>query len=387
MKHWPTVPLGDFLAKKTGSVDPSKFPDEVFDLYSIPAFDAGQPEVRAGNEIGSAKQVVQPSDVLLSRIVPHIRRAWVVGENRGRQLIASGEWIVFRSAQVRPQYLRYFLVGDPFHAWFMQTVSGVGGSLLRAKASEVAKIHISVPPLVEQERIVKLLDEADELRKLRAQADRRTAVLLPSLFHEMFGDVATNSKGWHTARLEEIANKVTDGEHLTPKRTTSGVKLLSARNVRNGFLDFTDVDYIGQEEHQRINKRCNPEQGDILISCSGTIGRVAVVETFEPFSLVRSVALVKPKKEIVRPEFLAHYLRAPFLAAKMSAQANASSQANLFQNQIKRLPILIPDVRLQDHFVERVTEIRELEAEQAASRSRLDALFQSLLHGAFQGTI
>ena len=53
---------------------------------------------------------------------------------------------------------------------------------------QMPSIDIPVPPLAEQERIVKLLDEADELRKLRAQADRRTADLIPALFHEMFGD-------------------------------------------------------------------------------------------------------------------------------------------------------------------------------------------------------
>jgi type I restriction enzyme S subunit len=58
------------------------------------------------------------------------------------------------------------------------------------------RTEIPVPPLAEQERIVKLLDEADELRKLRAQADDRTAVLIAALFDEMFGNPATNPKGW-----------------------------------------------------------------------------------------------------------------------------------------------------------------------------------------------
>ncbi|EQD36840.1 type I restriction/modification system specificity determinant hsdS, partial [mine drainage metagenome] len=92
-----TIELGEVMASKSGSVDPAKFLDEIFDLYSIPAFDRGEPEVVAGREIGSAKQIVGPEDVLLSKIVPHIRRAWVVGANRGRRIIASGEWIVFRS--------------------------------------------------------------------------------------------------------------------------------------------------------------------------------------------------------------------------------------------------------------------------------------------------
>jgi type I restriction enzyme S subunit len=248
-------------------------------------------------------------------------------------------------------------------------------------------IKISFPPLPEQQRIVKLLDEADELRKLRAQADRRTAALIPALFHDMFGDVGLMSGGSRRVRLEEVADKVTDGEHLTPKRTTGGIKLLSARNVRDGFLDFTNVDYIGLEEHQRIKKRCDPECGDILISCSGTIGRVAVVQTHEPFSLVRSVALVKLKKDVLRPMYLQYYLRTPFMAAKMSATANASSQANLFQNQIRALPVLIPEIALQDRFVERASEIRELEVEQTTSRECLEALFQSMLHRAFGGEL
>jgi len=55
------------------------------------------------------------------------------------------------------------------------------------KTSDLARLQLPVPPLAEQERIVKLLDEADELRKLRTQADRRTADLIPAIFHEMFG--------------------------------------------------------------------------------------------------------------------------------------------------------------------------------------------------------
>jgi type I restriction enzyme, S subunit len=93
----PIIALGEIMASRSGSVDPSKHLDEVFELYSIPAFDSGRPELVAGRAIGSAKQVVRPGDVLLSRIVPHIRRSWVVRSGNGRRLIASGEWIVFRS--------------------------------------------------------------------------------------------------------------------------------------------------------------------------------------------------------------------------------------------------------------------------------------------------
>lgn len=277
MNRWPIVPLENFVAKKSGSVDPAKFPDEVFDLYSIPAFDAGQPDVRAGSEIGSAKQVVQPNDVLLSRIVPHIRRAWVVGESRSRRLIASGEWIVFRSPQVRPRYLRYFLVGDPFHAQFMRTVSGVGGSLLRAKATEVAKIKIPVPSLEEQEWIVKLLDEADELRKLRAQADRCTAALIPSLFHDMFGD-PEHTRFSVKPLIELVAEErpITYGILKPGPDVEGGIPYVRVLDIKQSRLHVEQLHKTTKEIATQY-RRSMLRPGDILVTIRGTVGRTCIV--------------------------------------------------------------------------------------------------------------
>lgn len=382
MKHWPTRPLGDFVAKKSGPVNPSKVPDEVFDLYSIPAFDLGEPEARAGREIGSAKQVVEEGDVLLSRIVPHIRRAWVVGENRGRRLIGSGEWIVFRSSQLHPRFLRYFLVGDPFHARFMQTVSGVGGSLLRAKATEVAKIELPVPPLEEQVRLVKLLDEADVLRKLRTQASRRMDRLIPALFHEMFGDPTTNTKGWPTGLLGNLATieavlvdprkeEFQDLPHIGPDRIerNSG-KLMPIKSAKeDGLISakflFDERDVLYSKIRPNLRKAALPESRGL---CSA------------------DMYPVRPGLKLVR-EFLWAYLLTDHFtdrAVDLSARAN---MPKLNRAQLNSIGAPVPPLPLQNKFAQRVTEIRELEAEQAASRARLDALFHAMLDGAMEGTL
>ena len=139
------VPVGRFLRPKVKSTDPRKTPDEIFELWSIPAYDAGKPELLQGRDIGSSKKVVYPDDILLSRIIPHIRRAWVVKENSDKRCqIASTEWIIFSSHEVIPEFLRRIIISDPFHERFMQTITGVGGSLARANPSAVADIQI--PP-------------------------------------------------------------------------------------------------------------------------------------------------------------------------------------------------------------------------------------------------
>ena len=148
------VPLRRFLKPNVKNLDPRKIPDAIYELWSIPAYDFAKPEIVRGNEIGSSKKVVYPNDVLLSRIIPHIRRAWIVKENiENRCQIASTEWIVFASHEVESEYLRRVLLSDHFHTRFMRTITGVGGSLSRANLSAVSDIKIPVPHLEVQREI------------------------------------------------------------------------------------------------------------------------------------------------------------------------------------------------------------------------------------------
>ena len=176
-RGWRWVPLGDLMPSSTGTVDPRRHASEVFALYSIPACEEGAPQMLSGSLIGSSKQHVQHRDVLLSRIVPHIRRSWIVGSHEERT-IASTEWIVFRTTNALPEYLRFVLISDDFHHQLMNTVSGVGGSLLRARPSLVAEIRISLPPLSEQKRIATmLLEQMAAAEEVRLAADTALADL------------------------------------------------------------------------------------------------------------------------------------------------------------------------------------------------------------------
>ena len=180
------VEIGELQAKKNGSIDPSKFLDETFELHSIPSHDKGNAEILTGREIGSSKQIVQENDVMISKIVPHIRRAMVVPKKGNFRQIASSEWIVFRSERIYPNYLKHLLISDFFNAQFMATVSGVGGSLLRARPTFVSKIKIPLPPLTEQKRIAQILDKADELRQKRQQSIDKLNELLQACFLKIF---------------------------------------------------------------------------------------------------------------------------------------------------------------------------------------------------------
>jgi type I restriction enzyme S subunit len=389
MSKWPIISLVEVAAPKRGSVNPFNFPKEIFDLYSIPAYDCGMPEIVTGDHIGSSKQIVAPGDVLLSRIVPHIRRVWVAGENMGRRMIASGEWIVFNNPQISPRFLHYFLLGDPFHNQFMQTVSGVGGSLLRAKASETFKIRIPLPPLPEQERIVKLLDEADALRKLRNKSDKRSMELIPALFNEMFGDSKTNPFGWKESKLSDSCIKIADGTHFSPPPVNCGVPYITAKHLRPYGLDFDrDPTYVSKERHDEIYKRCDPRNGDVLYIKDGATTGIAAINHYDfEFSMLSSLALLRCEPTKCCSEYLCEWLNNKDVKSTMLDQMSGSAIKRLTLVKIKKSKILLPPLPLQKEFASRVSEIRAMESEQSSSRQSLDALFQSMLHRAFQGEL
>ncbi|MEN9017709.1 MAG: restriction endonuclease subunit S [Hellea sp.] len=167
-------------------------------------------------------------------------------------------------------------------------------------------------------------------------------------------------KGWEWVKCQELCIKITDGEHSTPQRAESGNYLLSARNVTNEGILLHDVDFVPDAEFTRIRKRCDPNIGDILISCSGSVGRVALVDSNNTYSMVRSAAMIRPNKDNLLKEYLALMLRSPYLQLQMKNRSKQSAQANLFLGAIANLVAVIPPLNEQERIVSKVDDLMTL---------------------------
>ena len=89
---------------------------------------------------------------------------------------------------------------------------GTGSTVKGIRTGELAGINIPLPPLEEQKRIAETLSKAEELKKLREEADRKTEELIPAIFHEMFGDPANNESKIRRSTLKEIGLKIIAGK-------------------------------------------------------------------------------------------------------------------------------------------------------------------------------
>jgi type I restriction enzyme, S subunit len=396
MKRWPTKPLGSFCRTGSGGT-PSRKKPEYFDGGTVPWVKSG--ELKDSVVFNTAEKItVTATKESNAHIIP--RNAVLVAMYGA----TVGETAILGVDAATNQAVCH-IIPDPDTAHFRfvwyalksrldELLSKrVGGAQPNISQGIIRETVVPVPPMPEQERIVKLLDKADELRKLRSQADHRTATLIPGLFHEMFGDPVANLINWPVQKLPDVC----DGKEGI-KAGPFGSSLKKDCYIAEGPRvygqeqviadDFSVGDYHISEAKFAEMSAYKVAPGDVLISLVGTIGRVAIVPDGIERGIINPRLLrIRPCAEALHPVFLAHVLTSPSVTRLFGSVATGMTMGVLNAGLLKRFSIPIPPLPLQKEFAQRVAEIRALETAQATSRTRLDALFQSMLHCAFNGEL
>ena len=290
-------------------------------------------------------------------------------------VIGTMQYLLPKS-NILPEYLYYVVSYKHLEKYF------TGATIPHIYFKDYKNEKFNLDSLDMQKKIVDILSKCEGIIKSRNRELELLDELMKARFVEMFGDLRKNTKGWKVKKFEEITNLITDGEHTTPKRVENGIYLLSARNILNHSIQLEDVDYINQEEYERITKRVIPQEGDVLISCSGTVGRCCSVPLGLNFQMVRSVALFRFKKSI-NPVFAEYMITSDYLQEQINKSKTVSSQANLFQGKIKTLNGFVPPIELQNQFADFVRAIDKSKVAIKKSLDETQILFDSLMQKYF----
>lgn len=198
-KGWELLKLGQVMPQ-TRNINPAIDSDKKFVLWSVPVWPHA-PEILKGSKIGSTKQIVYNDDILLCKINPRINRVWVIRNFSEQEVqIASSEWIVLRSKYLCPEFIACILSAPEFRYQLCMNVSGVGGSLTRARPTDVKEYSIPISPLTEQRRIAVRV-EALQARRAKAKEALEEALRLLEKFRQ--SALAAAFRGDLTARWRE----------------------------------------------------------------------------------------------------------------------------------------------------------------------------------------
>jgi restriction endonuclease S subunit len=196
---------------------------------------------------------------------------------------------------------------------------------------------------------------------------------------------------WSWVILGDVCNKITDGTHFTPKYIASGIPFISVKDIYDDKIHFNNCRYISIEEHTALIKRCNPELNDVLITKSGTIGRIAIVNDKKEFSLFVSVALLKPKSGLINSSFLALALKNYINSIDISQTIKGGLLKNYHIEDIKVTEIPLPPLPEQKKIVEKIEELFSGLDSGVASLKKAKAQIrlyrQSVLASAFSGKL
>ncbi|MDD4318988.1 MAG: restriction endonuclease subunit S [Candidatus Peribacteraceae bacterium] len=325
----------------------------------------------------SPSRIAEAGDILLSV------RAPVGPTNFATERCCIGRGLAAIRAkpqQCNQHYIRYYL--RRFETEI--AARGVGSTFAAIGRKDVEGLLLPVPSLPQQERIVKLLDEADALRKLRAQADQRTAVLIPALFHEMFGDESFPERP--LIELVDQSRGISYGVVQRGNHFPGGVPLVRISDFGNNIFEPKDIVSVEPNISAKY-QRTVLVGGELIVSIRGTVGRVAIVPAMaKGWNVAREVAVIPLLHDVSRP-FLHSYLLSSFAQNFITGEIRGIAQRGINLEDLRRLPVPQPPKLLQEKFAVRLEEIHRMESNQISRAQRLEDLFLSILHRAFAGEL
>ncbi|WP_290525794.1 restriction endonuclease subunit S [Alcanivorax sp.] len=232
--------------------------------------------------------------------------------------------------------------------------------------------YIPVPPLHEQKRIATILDKADAIRRKRQQAIQLADELLRSVFLDMFGDPVTNSKGWKTSRVDTVC-KIVRGSSPRPKGDPryyggSVPRLMVADLTRDGKFVTARIDFLTEDGAKKSRPT---KKGTVVMAVSGNVGLTSILAA-DACIHDGFVAFNDLDSSIVLPEFLQEMMT-HLKSTHTSRQAGAIFQ-NLTTSQIKEMSIPIPDIHLQEKYLDTAKKVDEGVMRKWSLCSRYDLL-------------
>ena len=290
---------------------------------------------------------------------------------------------IIRVKKADPSFIGYYFKSLAFMKWRDRQARGINIQNLRP--TEIQEIQIHLPPLSEQQRIAAILQKADRLRRLRRYARQLSDGYLQSVFLEMFGDPATNPKGWEKGYIDDVISSSQYGTSTKSNNEHKGFPILGMANITySGQLDLSSIANVELSEVEFQSLKL--EKGDIIFNRTNStelVGKTALWDVDQEAVLASYLIKLKVNQKVT----------ANYLCALMNTQfykrlfrdrcKKAIGQSNVSPTLLKEFPVIIPPINLQKEYSYKVTSSKRLFRIQVESERQTEMLFQSIMNNYF----
>ena len=334
------------------------------------------------------------NDVLLAKITPCFENG-KLGIARGLTNgigFGSSEFVVFRpSATLIPEYLYYYLLRPSFRESGQAVMTGTVGHK-RVPKEYIEDTLIPLPPVKEQKCIVTILDKAFvQIEQACALAEKNlnnACELFESYLQQVFSQ---RGDGWVKAELFDHV-KFIDYRGKTPKKIDDGLRLITAKNVRMGYLKRDPEEFVSPDSYDEWMTRGIPKKGDVLFTTEAPLANVAQLDTDEKVVFAQRIITMQPDRSILNSDFLKYMLMSQPVQKTIHAKGTGATATGIKASALKKIPIEYPPsvdqqkeiVAVLDSLNENVKKLGGLYSKKLAN---LDELKKSILQQAFSGQL
>jgi len=142
-----------------------------------------------------------------------------------------------------------------------------------------------------------------------------------------------------TRTVEEVTETLIDYRGKTPKKSTNGVKLITAKVIKDGFVVGGNHEYIADNNYEKWMQRGLPKQWDILITTEAPLGEIAQLRTTEKVALAQRVILLRGKPDIIDQQYYFQALKSPFVQAELKARSTGTTVLGIKQSELRQVRI------------------------------------------------
>jgi type I restriction enzyme S subunit len=348
---------------------------------------AGSKTLACHDAPSRARQLVRADDVLVSTVRPNLNGVALVDVAHDGATASTG-FCVLRAdpGKLDPRYLFQWVKSSIFVDNMVRKATGASYPAVSDRI--IFDSRLPLPSLSEQRRIAAILDQADTLRAKRREALAQLDHLAQSIFVEMFGDPATNPKGWPVSRIRDLLESASYG--TSERSDTSGkFPVLRMNNItRTGEMDFTDLKYMDLDDSEY--ERYLVKTGDVLFNRTNSaelVGKTAIFREAESMAYAGYLVRLRTNADN-NAEYLAAFMNTPYTKRVLRGMCKSIiGMANINATEVQGIKIAQPPLALQVQFQQRIDSLNRVKASHRAMLIELDKLFSSLQHRAFQGEL
>lgn len=400
-KNWKMVLSVDYCANVTDGTHDSPKPVENNGLYLLTSKNITSGELNYKDAYCISKEdfdkinnrsLVEQYDVLYS-MIGTVGESCIVKNSKIDFAIKNVGLFKFNGNELDAKWFNYYLKTDFAKNYTLQALKGSTQKYIPLNV--LRKFPIQIPSSTqEQEEIVKVLDAASDMVRLRKQCIQHAQDLIPALFQEMFGAIDDNN--YEKVLFGNIITVLTDyhangsyeklKEHVTLLDNPDYALMVRTTDLeKNNFRD--NVKYINQSAYEFLEKS-KIYGGEIIINKIGSAGNVYLMPNLNrPVSLGMNTFLIRIDEKQANNIFIYNLLNSSYGKNIIQEKISGAVTKTITKNSIRGLKLYLPSIEQQELFAQRAIEIENYIKEQQEELKKSEDLFQSLLHHAFTGEL